>query len=492
MNVLMINPNLYRPHASPVGLEYVCNSLLREKIDFDVVDFNFEPEDVVYDKLRKNNVELVGITVRDSDSATIPGTKFFIPAVKTLVERIKNTKDCKVVLGGAGFSVMPQEIMEYTGADFGVVRYGEEALPKLLQAIRAGGNLSQIDNLIWRKNGKFQVNPISTGDYENIPPRRRNIVRNRSYDRVYGIGNIEEKRGCPQNCGYCCELDIVGGKVVTRKISYVIEEARELRSLGIKHLYFCDSEFNLGDQKFLFDLCEQLVKSKVGITWTVSMHPDPETMPQKLLNLMKDAGCQEVLLTADSGSNEILESMGKQHTAEDTVKCSELIHKANMRMVASYLAGWPGESTQTLGETFAHIKRCRFEGAAIFAGVRIFPNTKLARIAMDEGLIREDTQFLNPIFYQPERVLREFIPFIQRNSKNLSNCMYPTRAVDFLNLLIRNVYLRGDFTCKGYADFLDHMNSLSRLKKLKLFGRTALDYILPYRVRFIPNAEEGT
>jgi hypothetical protein len=29
---------------------------------------------------------------------------------------------------------MPQEILEYTGADFGVVRYGEEALPKLFQA----------------------------------------------------------------------------------------------------------------------------------------------------------------------------------------------------------------------------------------------------------------------------------------------------------------------------------------------------------------------
>ena len=489
MNVLMINPNRFRPHVSPVGLEYVCNSLLREKIAFEVVDFNFEPENVVYDKLRKNNVELVGITVRDSDSATIPGTEFFIPGIKKLVERIKNTTDCSVVLGGSGFSVMPREILEYTGADFGVVRYGEEALPKLFQAIRENGNLSQIANLIWRKNGKFQVNPISTGDYQNIPPRRRNIVRNRSYDRVYGIGNIEEKRGCPLKCGYCSELDIVGSKVVTRKISYVIEEIKELRSLGIKHLYFCGSEFNLGNRKFLFDLCEQLVKNKVGITWTVSMHPDPETMPGQLLNLMKDAGCHEVLLTSDSGSNEILAGMGKQHTAEDTIKCAELIRQANIRMVASYLAGWPGESPETLRETFAHIKRCRFDGAVIFAGVRIFPNTKIARIAMDEGIIPEDANFLTPIFYQPERVLEEFIPIIRRNSKYLPNCIYPTRAVYFMNLLVRNVYWQKDFTCKGYADFLDHMNRLSRLKKLKIFGKTALDYILPSRVRFIPNAE---
>jgi hypothetical protein len=219
------------------------------------------------------------------------------------------------------------------------------------------------------------------------------------------------------------------------------------------------------------------------------MHPDPETMPGKLLNLMKDAGCHEVLLTCDSGSNEILAGMGKQHTAEDTIKCSELIRRANIRMVASYLAGWPGESPETLRETFDHIKRCRFDGSVIFAGVRIFPNTKIARIAMDEGIIPEDASFLNPIFYQPERVLGEFIPIIRRNSKYLPNCLYPTRAVYFMNLLIRNVYSQKDFTCKGYADFLDHMNRLSRLKKLKIFGKTVFDYILPSRVRFIPNAE---
>jgi hypothetical protein len=125
----------------------------------------------------------------------------------------------------------------------------------------------------------------------------------------------------------------------------------------------------------------------------------------------------------------------------------------------------------------------------IFAGVRIFPNTKIARIAMDEGIIPEYANFLNPIFYQPERVVREFISIIRRNSKYLPNCLYPTRAVYFMNLLVRNVYWQKVFTCKGFADFLDHMNGFSRLKKLKLFGMTVLNYILPSRVRFIPNAE---
>ncbi len=491
MSVLMINPNRFRPHVSPIGLEYVCNSLLRENIEFDVVDLNFDREGVIYRKLHKKNVDIVGITVRNIDSAFLAKINQFQPAIKKLVARIKNTKDCKVVLGGVGFSTMPKEVLEYTGADFGVVGYGEEVLPKIIRAVREGGSLSKIDNLVWRKNGKFRINRRSTGDYENIPVRRRNIVRNRSYFRVYGIGNIEEKRGCPRNCGFCCEPDVVGCKVVARKIANVIEEIRELKSLGVHHVYFTDSEFNWGSRQYQFNLCEELVKSKLDITWSVSMCPDLNTIPHELLNLMKKAGCCEVLLAAESGSDEILASMGRQHTADDTVVCAERIRKANLRLAPSYLVGWPGESIKTIDETFDHIKRCGFEAALVWAGVRIFPNTKIARIAVDEGVITENANFLKPLFYQPERVLKEFIPHIRRRSKDMSNCMYPTGAVEFMNLFIRNLYMSPGFTSCGYADFVDHVNALSWAEKVKIMGKTALDYVFPFRSRFIPIAEAG-
>lgn len=490
MKVLMINPNRYRPYVSPVGLEYVCNSLLRENIEFEVVDLNFERDKVIYHKLQNNNVDIVGITVRNIDSLALYSSEFFLPGIKRLVETIKDTKDCKVVLGGAGFSTMPRECLEYTGADFGVVGYGEEALPKLVRTVREGGSLSKIDNLIWRKNGKFRVNRRSTGDYENIPIRRRNIVRNRSYYRVYGIGNIEDKRGCYKRCGYCCEPEIVGCKVVTRKIAHVIEELKELKSMGIHHVYFTNSEFNIGEEKHQLEFCEQLIKSKVGITWTVSIDPVPKTIRPKLLDLMRDAGCREILMGADSGSNEILAGMGKKHTADDTVLCAENIKKANMRIVPAYLVGWPNESTKTIQETFAQIKRCRFETPVIIPGIRIFPNTKLARIAVADGSIPEHADFIKPLFYQPEQVLQEFIPLIRRNIKLLSdaNCLFPTNGVYFMNLFIRNVYLCGSFVSTGFADFVDCVNNLSWVEKLKLFGKTTLDYAFPARTRFIPTS----
>ncbi|MCK4764200.1 MAG: radical SAM protein [Candidatus Aminicenantes bacterium] len=489
MKALMINPNRFKPHVAPVGLEYVCNSLVREKIEFDLVDFNFEPESAVYRKLRQKDVDLVGITVRNLDSGYLSKIELFQPSIKKLVERIKNTCDCKVVLGGAGFSSMPREILAYSGADFGVVGYGEEALPQIVRALRQGGDLNKIDNLTWRKNGKIQVNPLSTGNYENIPVRRRNIVRNSSYYRVYGIGSIEAMRGCPRRCGYCCEPNISGSKVVKHKVGNIIEELKELKSIGIHHVFLCDSETNFGGQEYLFDFCEQLIRSRVGITWTASMYPDPETVSHKLLCLMKEAGCSEVYIGADSGSDEILTGMGRSHSAEDTTVMVEKLRKANLRPLPAYLIGWPGESIKTIEETFAHIKSCRFDDVLLFAGIRIYADTELARIAMKEGIIQENADLLEPTFYQPERVLREFIPFIRRNVRGLAkSVVYPKRGVDFENLLMRNVYLFGGFTGRGLTGFGDRMNSMSPGERMKILGKTFLDRLLPARCRYIPTA----
>lgn len=488
MKILMINPNRYIWKVAPVGLEYVCNSLVRENIEFDLVDFNFEPDRVVYDKLRKENIDIVGITVRNTDSVFMPKIEFFIPAYKKLVERIKNTKDCKVVLGGVGFSVFPREVMEYTGADFGVVGYGEEALPKLVRAVREGGDLSKIDNLAWRKNGKIHINTRSTGDYENMPVRRRNIIRHRSYNRVYGIAAIENMRGCPRRCGYCCMPNVEGCKVVTRKISNLIEEIKELKSMGIYNLYFSDAKFNMAGPKFLFDFCKQLARSKVGITWVTNIQPDLRVFPARLPGLMREAGCTGVLLASDSGSNEILADMEKQHTAEDSIKCSELFQKANIRLMHGYFIGWRGESTKTIDETLALVRRCQPEDVVFFAGIRIFPDTKLARIAMDEGDIPEDSNLLYPVYYQRERVLKEFVPYTRRRIKDIPTAVIPLRSIDFLKLVQQNVYKSGEYR-GGFTDFGDYMNSLSWHKKLNLLCKSALDYSFPFRRKYIPIAQ---
>lgn len=486
LTALMVYPNRYRPHVMPIGLEYVCNSLVRAGIPFEVADLNFESDEELIRRVTRTKPDLVGISVRNVDACYLPHNEFFIPKIRTLVHRIKSAHDCLVVLGGAGYSLLPREILEYTGADFGVSGYGERALPELVAALESGGDLSAVDNLVWRSGDALVINPGNKNGYGELPPRRRNIMRNRDYYRAFGFGNVETKRGCYKPCGYCAEPMIVGRDVLTHSVQSVIAEMRELREMGVKHLHFSDSEFNVGPLRFNQELCEALIREKLGLTWTAFIHPQPRSLSPELCRLMKQAGCKEVTISVDSGSEKILSGMGKQHTTDDAAEVSMWFKQAGISSAHSYLVGWPGESEETLADTVAFMRRTEPDFKLIFAGIRVLPGTRIADVAEQQGLLPAHADLLVPTFVNHEQVLREFIPYLQRETRGIANCILPSKNVDFSNLVVQAAYLRGFEG--GYSDFMNHITSISLREKLSLAWDAARRSLLPDPNPLIPPA----
>ncbi len=475
----MVYPNRFRPHVMPIGLEYVCNSLVRAGIPFDVADLNFETDEELYRRVARTKPDLVGISVRNVDACYLASNEFFIPHIRDLVHRIKSTHACHVVLGGAGYSLLAREILEYTGADFGVAGYGERALPRLIQALEHGGDLSKVDNLVWRNGEDLIVNPRNKDGYGEQQPRRRNIMRNKDYYRVFGFGNIEAKRGCYKPCGYCPEPSIVGRDVLTQNINCILSELRELREMGITRVHFSDSEFNVGPPKFTRELCKALIRENLGMRWTSFVHPEPRSLSPEVCRLMKEAGCTEITLSVDTGSEKILAGMGKQHTIDDSAVVSEWFKKAGISVAHTYLMGWPGESTETLAETVKFMRQTDPDFKLIFAGIRILPDTRIADVAVNQGLISPDADLLVPSFVNPEQVLSEFIPYLRRETRGITNCILPSKNVDFSNLVMQAAYLRG--FDGGYADLMDHIASMPLRKKAGIALAAARHYLLPTR-----------
>jgi len=480
----MIYPNRYRPHVMPIGIEYVCNSLLREGIPFEVADLNFESINDVCTRITVTKPDIVGISIRNVDACYLRDNEFFIPKIRDLVHRIKSIHTCRIVLGGAGYSLFAREILDYTGADFGVAGYGERAFPELIKALENGRELSEINNLVWRQDEEIISNPRNKGGYDQLPPRRRNIMRNRDYYRVFGFGNIEARRGCYKPCGYCAEPTIVGREVLTRNIDFVISELRELREMGITYVHFCDSEFNVGSPRFTRELCQAMIKENLNLRWSAFIHPDPKSLSPEVCRLMRQAGCAEVGYSVDSGSDTILAKMGKQHSVDDAAEVSSWFKLAGIALAHTYLVGWPGESLDTLRETVDFIKRTEPDFKLIFAGIRILPDTRIADVAEQQGLISPDDNLLVPVFANPEEVLNEFIPFLRRETRGIPNCVLPSKNVDFANLVLQTAYLRGFEG--GYADFMDYITSLSLREKVAIGWDATRHFLIPAEKWFIP------
>ncbi len=486
MSVLMVNPNRFKPHVSPLGLEYVCNSLIREGIPFEVIDFNFQSESELLARLKSGRVRYVGISMRNVDSSHLLGNEYFVPGYRRLIERIKNTSDCIVVIGGAGYTLFPRQLLEYTGADYGVAGYGEEALPRLIKALESGGDLGAIGNLVWRNEGRVQLNRRSKTGFEHLPARRRHIVRNRDYYGVFGVGNIEAKRGCYMKCGYCGEPGLVGRNIVYNSIGNIGTELAELCSLGIRNIHFCDSELNVGDIDFVSRLCEMILRRELKLTWSASVHPDRD-FPISLLKLMRKSGCTDLILNIDSGSDDILADMDKGHSVEDSIIMSSNIRKAQITAVQGYIVGWPGESQQTLRNTVDLLKKTAPDLAYFFVGVRVHPKTKIARLAKQEGQFTTDDELLEPVFYNAREVVEEFYPYLRSLTRQVPNCIIQNsrRTLNrFLSQMIQNVYRSG---YRGsLSGVVRHMKGISWLRKFDIMRQTTLDCLIPGRCRFIP------
>src|SRR3990172_10727389 len=81
--------------------------------------------DALGQDIKRFGPELIGISVRNIDNVNLMNEQYYIEIVKNIVKKIREVSNVKVILGGAGFSLIPDLILKETGADYGIIGEGE-------------------------------------------------------------------------------------------------------------------------------------------------------------------------------------------------------------------------------------------------------------------------------------------------------------------------------------------------------------------------------
>ena len=159
-SLLFINPIKIRPVVGPIAFDYLGHVIQQAGYTIDFIDNSFSTDVKTSLKtyLTKYKPLAIGITVRNTDDCYFQSQKSFIDDIKEIVSFIKSIQPAPIILGGVGFSLLPKEIMNYCGVDFGVQGDGEEALLSFLKALQTDQKYSEIPNLIYRKNGDLIQN----------------------------------------------------------------------------------------------------------------------------------------------------------------------------------------------------------------------------------------------------------------------------------------------------------------------------------------------
>ncbi|HMK75232.1 MAG TPA: radical SAM protein [Thermodesulfobacteriota bacterium] len=398
MRVLLISANTEKINMPVLPLGLACVAAATEEAGHEValVDLMAEKEtaSVLKESIEGFRPDLIGISVRNIDDQNMERPKFLLDPVKEIVVRCRSLSEAKIVLGGAGYSLFPEGALSFLGADMGIQGEGEEAFPELTTRIEQGASLLGLPGLYLPGHGLL-CERIFAKRLDRLPLPNPDLWRTPSQKEDLWMP-VQTRRGCPLSCSYC-STGIIEGRVLRRySPERVVEWIARWRKAGVRHFYFVDNTFNL-PTSYAKEICRKLIDQDLDIKWWSILYP--MQVDEELVVHMARAGCEQVSMGFESGSERILKNMNKRFAPREVRRISEMFSEQGIREMGFLLLGSPGETKESVEESLVFADSLKLDSLKITAGVRIYPRTPLAKKAIEEGMIASNDDLLFPRFY---------------------------------------------------------------------------------------------
>ena len=399
MNVLLISANTetFNMPTLPMGLGSVAAAVKRAGHRVLFLDLMAEatPLTALENAVHKFAPDVIGISIRNVDDQASDSPRFLIEKTRPVVSLCKRLSAAPVVLGGAGYSLFPESMIEYLGADMGIQGEGEGAFVELLELIEAGSDPLIVPGLFLRGKGLQAPRAYQRKLDDWLFPDPELFDVRLFQDPAYYLP-VQTRRGCPLNCSYCSTGTIEGRQIRKRSPEAVVRELTRWQRAGFSRIFFVDNTFNL-PAGYARALCKQLKASGMELTWRCILYPARIDKP--LVRAMAEAGCSEVSLGFESGNQQVLAGMRKKFDIADIRNTSDLLAGAGIRRIGFLLLGGPDETRTSVEESMQFVDSLNLDMVKLTIGIRIYPYTQLADIARAEGVIDEQDDLLRPKFY---------------------------------------------------------------------------------------------
>ncbi len=400
MKVLLISANTEQINMPTLPLGLACVAASTRKAGHEVTYLDLmakeDAQKVIRETMEGLRPDVVGISVRNIDDQDMANPNFLLESVKEVVANCRSLSDAPVVLGGAGYSMYPQSALEYLDADMGIQGEGEKSFPLLLDRIERGSDLSTTPGLYLPGSG-LQAERAFVRNLDELPFPEDHLWSSSfiTKDAEFWLP-FQTRRGCPLNCSYCSTATIEGKVLRKRTPALVVKEISRQSMKGFSHFYFVDNTFNL-PLSYATELCQLLVQEGVDITWRCILYP--WRIDEALVKLMAMAGCKEVALGFESGFEPVLQALNKQFNPQEVRRISRMLADYGVHRMGFLLLGGPGETKESVEQSLIFADSLNLEMVKVSTGIRIYPHTALARIAVEEGFISAEDDLLKPRFY---------------------------------------------------------------------------------------------
>ncbi len=218
--------------------------------------------------------------------------------------------------------------------------------------------------------------PFPAWDLLDLTPYREAWLAAHGYFSL----NIVSSRGCPYRCNWCAK-PIYGDTYHARSPHLVAAEMCELKTrFAPDHLWFADDIFALS-ARWTEAFAAEVERLDARVPFKMQSRCDLMTRPTAAA--LRRAGCAEVWMGAESGSQKILDAMDKGVRVEHIAEARRNLRRLGIRACFFLQFGYPGEKWEDIELTLRMVRQSQPDDIGISVSYPL-PRTRFYNIVAAE------------------------------------------------------------------------------------------------------------
>lgn len=373
---LVVPPVIYARHPS-IGVAYLssylksrghevkCWDLNIEQVIYNDCDTHFwQVEENCYNyfqnhkslfdewvqKILDFQPQIVGFSVWES-------SEYFSMRMAGMIK--KRNKDILVICGGPSCGYFGRRIINNPYVDIVVYREGEEVLAEAVELYIKNGTVDFLNGCLLKKNGEIidcglcqeisDLDSMPFPDFSDFPPEKY-LFKNHV--------PISFSRGCAWRCTYCStgirwqKIRLRKPEMIYKEILYRLKQFKTLNRFEI-----CDPAANQ-DLDLISQLCDLIITDGIKVE-LVGFAQIKSGMNSEYLRKMRKAGFITLQYGVESGSQRVLNSMGRGYTVEEAERIIKDSYYAGIGVGLNFIVGFPNEAEEDFNKTLQFVERVK-------------------------------------------------------------------------------------------------------------------------------------
>ncbi|HHG83555.1 MAG TPA: B12-binding domain-containing radical SAM protein [Bacteroidetes bacterium] len=404
---LRFDPKMWKQQQPypPLGTIYAAALLRENGYDCSLFDVMFvESPEEIQEPLRAESPDVLVIY----DDGFNYLTKMCLTNMREAAFRmtaLAKERGCKVLVCSSDSTDHFDKYLD-AGADAVILGEGEMGLLETVNLIRDGGtDYGPIKGLAFRVGEETictDKRPVMR-DLDELPAPAWDLIKIQPYQQAwsqhgYFTINMATTRGCPYKCSWCAK-PIYGNRYHSHSPAAKAAELQYLiDNFQAEYVWFCDDIFGL-KPGWVLEFADEIEKRGLKIKFKIQSRADLLLQDDTVAALAR-AGCDEVWMGAESGSQKILDAMDKGISLAEIKTSREMLAKHGIRAAFFLQFGYLGETQEDIQATFHMLAETMPDDIGVSVSYPL-PGTKFYDIVaheLDEKQNWEDSDELALMF----------------------------------------------------------------------------------------------